>query len=614
MVTLETRSAHDPGDAPVPPVNGAHVDNAAATVGAPSVARGSHDLPFVADLNPSAPGFSGPQFIDHWAEVQPDAIALARPSGKTGSGEAAFEKVTFKTLAERIDLWAHAFAKEGLGAHDRAGVFITDGIDFVTAVYSLQKLGAVPVLIDPGMGAKNAIACIEEQKLRALVGVKKAHGLRLVFRKAFPVCSINVVTDGKWFFGAKGIWPMVHALPDATRSQPFERHQPAEKEPAVIVYTSGSTGVPKGVVYTHPMIGGQVNGVAQVGGFGPGETHVACFPGFALYAVATGMSVVFPQMDFRKPAKANPKHLLEAFDHFHAQSAFGSPALWETFSRHVASEKAELPRVRALFASGAAVQPSLLERLLPAVPAGDMFTPYGATESLPVAHISGRNILENTAEKTHQGAGTCVGEISPWMEVRIIKVTDAPIENWDDSLLVERGEVGEICAKGLVATEVYDQRPEHTAKAKIRDEDGRILHRMGDVGYLDADDNLWFCGRKTHRVETKNGTLWSVPVEAIFEQHASVRRAALTWIGDSAGGKPVAPQIPVVFVELEDGEKYSDKIDAELRELGEANAHTALIEHIAPLPKFPVDKRHNAKIEREKLAGKARELFAGSTR
>lgn len=611
MVTLETRQAQS--DAPhVPSLDGKSIATPLASDHQGAIARGRHDLPFVADLDPTTAGFSGPQFIEHWAQVQPDAMALARPSGKTGTGEAAFEKITFKTLAERIDLFAHAFAKEGLEAQDRAGVFITDGVDFVTVVYALQKLGAVPVLIDPGMGAKNAIACIEEQKLRALIGVKKAHGLRLVFRKAFPACAVNVVTDGKWFFGAKGIWPMVHALPDATRAQPFERHQPAENEPAVIVYTSGSTGIPKGVVYTHPMIGGQVNGVAQVGGFGPGETHVACFPGFALYAVATGMGVVFPQMDFRKPAKASPTRLLEAFDHFHAQSAFGSPALWETFSRHVAKEKAELPRVRALFASGAAVQPALLERLLPAVPAGDMFTPYGATESLPVAHISGRDILENTAEKTHQGAGTCVGEISPWMEVRIIKVTDAPIETWDDSLLVERGEVGEICAKGLVATEVYDRRPEHTAKAKIRDEDGRILHRMGDVGYLDDEGRLWFCGRKTHRVETKDETLWSVPVEAIFEQHPSVRRAALTWVGADDGSKPSAPQTPVVFVELEEGQKYTDKIDAELRELGEANAHTAAIEHLAPLQKFPVDKRHNAKIEREKLAAKAHELFGRS--
>jgi len=563
----------------------------------PEASAGAQGGPFadlIGGLDPRDDGFNASAFIDLFGDRQPSNVALAAAHGRGKDGEPQFRTRSFLELKERVHGYAQAFADQGLQPGDRAGVFITDGIEFVTVVYALQRLGAVPVLIDPGMGVPNMRACIREQKMRALIGVKKAHVLRLVFGKDFADVKVKVVTDAGWFFGAKGL----DKLYQKNAGVEFKAHTPKPGEPATIVYTSGSTGVPKGVVYTHAMMGGQVNGVREVGGFEPGEAHVACFPGFALYAVACGMTVVFPEMDFTKPAKADPSRIIEAMDKFEAHSAFASPALWETFSRAVVEHQHEFPRMRAFFASGAAVQPALLERLLPSIPNGNMYTPYGATESLPVAYIGGRQILEETAAQTAEGKGTCVGKIAPEMEVRIIRITDEPIAEMNDDLLLPPGEIGELAVKGLVVTEVYDQRPEHTAKAKMKDADGNVWHRMGDVGTVDAHNQLWFCGRKTHRVECQvdgaTKVLHSVPCEAIFERHDDVFRAALTWVGD----KP--HQTPVMCVELH-GDAKANLVD-ELKAEAAKFEHTACIEHILVHPKFPVDRRHNAKIEREKLS------------
>lgn len=577
-----------------------------ATLSQPRLTRPDSNEPrawLVPGLDPFADGFNVSQLISHWANVQPDTIALARPAGRTDDGHTRFTTFTFQKLDERCARAAHVLTREGLQPGDRVGLFVTDGVDFVTFVYALQRMGAVPVLIDPGMGPKNAVHCIAEQKLTGFIGVLKAHVLRVAFRRAFSSVKVAVLTGRGRFPGATHIARLVDDLPKDLRHAKFPTYPAKSDAPATIVYTSGSTGVPKGVVYTHGMMAAQVHGVARVGRFTAGETHVACFPGFALYAAGIGMRTVFPDMDFTKPKAARPAAVVDAIDAFDATTVFASPALWDTFSRAVVDEKIELPRVRALFSSGAAVPPALIERLLPAIPSGDLFTPYGATEALPIATASGREVLTKHAAKTRAGKGTCVGKVADDTEVRIIAITDAPIAELTNDLLLPANEIGEIVVTGPQVTKVYDQRKEETAKSKMGDSRGRTWHRVGDVGYLDDDGLLWFCGRKSHRVETKEGTLFSVPVEAIFERHPKVARAALTWIG----GRP--NQTPAVFVELVADERPTPALLDEIRAIGRAHETTAKITRVAFHPGFPVDRRHNAKIEREKLAVDAERQF-----
>jgi acyl-CoA synthetase (AMP-forming)/AMP-acid ligase II len=229
------------------------------------------------------------------------------------------------------------------------------------------------------------------------------------------------------------------------------------------------------------------------------------------------------------------------------------------------------------------------------------YTPYGATECLPVAVIESRE-LQRTREATEAGAGTCVGRAVEPNDVRIIRIDDAAIAAWSDDLVLPAGVVGEITVAGPTATDTYFNRDAATALAKIHearaDGTSRIVHRLGDVGYLDAEGRLWFCGRKSHRVRTRGGELYTEQVEPVFNVHADVLRTALVGVGASGA------QAPVLCVELRAGVGESEwaRIERELRELGRDHVHTAGIERFLRHPGFPVDIRHNAKIGREKLA------------
>lgn len=553
------------------------------------------------EIDPTALGYNSAQLLEHWARVQPEVVAVARADGRGPDGRSRFREITFGALNTLADNYAHAMTAQGVNAGDRVVLFITDPIELFAVVYACAKLQAVFVLIDPGMGVKSLLACVAEQKPSALVGVPKAHVLRAVFPRAFKTAKVRLLVGGRFFPGAKALGSLVAALPSVARDRPFPRDALDPTIPAAILYTSGSTGVPKGVVFTHAMMGGQQRAIRAMLDYRPGEAHVACFPPFALIAGSLGMSAVVPEMDPTKPAATDPERVLDAFRAYSATSGFASPALWDPFSRFLEDRGLTLPGVTRLATAGAPVPPALHERLLKALPDGDVFTPYGATEALPIAHIGGRQVLAETAALTRQGKGTCVGKPIHDVDVRVIRISDDPIERFSPELEVPRGIVGEICVRGAYISRRYDQRPEHNALSKMETDDGAWYHRMGDVGYLDDDGRLWFCGRKAHRVEREGAaTLFSVPVEALFEEHPSVFRAALAWVGERPR------QTPVVWVELLPGQRQTPELFRELRAIADGHELTRGIEHFRVHPGFPVDRRHNAKIERERLSAEAR--------
>lgn len=561
----------------------------------PSQPGGQH-LP----VNPNDPHFNMAELLEHWARVQPDSLAVAVGKGQAGDAVARFAERTFAELNTLANRYAHALQARGLQRGDRVLLFVTDPIEFFAWVFACCKCQVVFVLIDPGMGVKAMIRCVEEQKPKCMIGVAKAHVLRTLFPQAFKGCRLRFLVGGSFFPGAVSASRAIARLPEQAQNAPT-RSDASSEDIAAIFYTSGSTGFPKGVVFTHAMMGGQANAIGQLFDFRPGEAHVACFPLFALIAGSLGMSAVVPTMNVAKPADTAPQAVIAAFHHYRAKSGFGSPALWEPFSRFIEAAAGTeapvlLPDVTRLLTAGAPVSPALHERLLSALPHGDVFTPYGATEALPVAFIGGREVLTKTAERTRDGAGTCVGLPVSGVDVRIIDISDDVVDQFQEDMSLPAGEIGEIIVRGPLISRTYDQRPDATQLSKINAADGTYFHRMGDVGYLDDEGRLWFCGRKSHRVQQGDTLLFSVPCEAIAETHPQVYRAALVW----AGERP--EQTPVMCIELEKNVGASPRLLSEVKELLSAHTHTRMIDHVLSHPGFPVDRRHNAKIEREQLS------------
>jgi olefin beta-lactone synthetase len=247
-----------------------------------------------------------------------------------------------------------------------------------------------------------------------------------------------------------------------------------------------------------------------------------------------------------------------------------------------------------------------VKKLLPA--GGDMHTPYGATEALPVASISASEVLGETADRTRDGAGTCVGRRFPGIDWKVIRITDEPIATLADAEELPAGEIGELMVQGEVVTRQYVTRLDANPLHKVADGE-RTWHRMGDVGYCDEQERFWFCGRKAHRVQTAAGTLFTIPCEAITNNHPRVFRSALVGVG------PAGNQRPVLIVETWPDQPVTSPADraqllAEVRALAMAHPLTAGIRDFLHHPRFPVDIRHNAKIFREKLAHWAAETLA----
>jgi acyl-CoA synthetase (AMP-forming)/AMP-acid ligase II len=390
-------------------------------------------------------------------------------------------------------------------------------------------------------------------------------------------------------------------------ASPYQIQMLPRDEMAALMFTSGSTGISKGAVYTQGILCNQVHFLQEIYGFTPDDVDLATFPLFALFDVCLGMTAVIPDMDATKPAKADPRKLTEAINDNGATSMFGSPALIDTLSRWGVENSVTLPSLRMVLSCGAPARNDILQRFHRMLADNcEIFTPYGATEALPVSSIGSRMILGETAPITDSGGGTCVGMPITSVQLRIIRISDDAIPQWSDDLVVAGGEIGEITVKGPIVTREYYCRPESTMQAKIVD--GKdVWHRMGDLGRIDEQGRVWFCGRKSHRVVGENQTWFSIPCERVYNQHSHVFRTALAGIGEK--GK----QVPVICIELEKGvaEINTEKLIAELIEIGSKYPHTAAIKHFLIHPGFPVDIRHNAKISREKLSEWAAEKLKG---
>ena len=535
------------------------------------------------------------------ANLQPRRPAVICARGRNSQGEVAYEQLSFGELEEESNLLAIGLESIGIRRGVRTALMVPPSLDFFTLTFALFKVGAVPVLIDPGIGLANLRGCLAHAQPEAFIGVPKAHAARVLLGWARGSVRIKLTAGSRGFWGGHTLSGLRERTAAAqAASQAFIAIEPEADETAAILFTSGSTGAPKGAVYTHQMFGAQVEHIRQLYGIEPGETDLATFPLFALFGPALGMTAVVPEMDASRPAGVDPGNIVSAIRKFGITNMFGSPALINRVGRHGEKHNIKLPTLRRVISAGAPVPAKVLARFASMLSPGvQIFTPYGATECLPVASISSDEILNETRHRSDAGAGVCVGRVLPGVAAKVIRISDERIDAWSDALQLPPGEIGEIAVQAAHASRSYFNLPAATALAKIPDAaNGGFYHRMGDVGYFDPSGRLWFCGRKAHRVVTPMGTRFSIPCEGVFNVHPKVYRTAL--VGVETNGIVE----PVLCVELEAAARGESQevIREELRRLGAAHAHTRDIGTFLFHPAFPVDVRHNAKIFREKLA------------
>ena len=528
------------------------------------------------------------------AKLQPDTLAVAEQ--KSG------HQYTYRQLDDASDLIAKGLQAAGIGKGVRTVLMVTPGLDFFALVFALFKVGAVMVTIDPGIDTKQLGKCLAEAEPEAFIGIKKAHIARRVLGWARKTIKTNIIVDPgfipKVFYGRniKSLKQLKQSAADYTGPASIDTQA---DDTAAILFTSGSTGTPKGVVYTHANFNAQVATIKNLYNIQPGEIDLSTFPLFALFGPAMGMASIVPDMDFTRPGNVDPVKIFFAIEKYKVTTMFGSPALLNRIGHYGEQQHKKLPKMNRVLSAGAPVTASVMQRITDMLnDDAQVFTPYGATESLPVSSIGSDEVLGSTCQETEKGKGVCVGLPVENIDLTIISITDNVISSLQDDLVLEPNVIGEIVVRGPQVTKAYYARQRATEMAKIIDTDGSFYHRMGDTGYLDEQGRLWFCGRLTHCVVTDKETLFTIPCEGIFNTHAKVFRTAL--VGINSHGQT----LPVICVELEQGFKNENQeiITTELLKISAQFEQTKNIQHVLYHPAFPVDIRHNAKIGREKLA------------
>jgi acyl-CoA synthetase (AMP-forming)/AMP-acid ligase II len=545
------------------------------------------------------------------AASQPDRAAIKIPRGRSADGRLDYLVLSFRELDLEVDAWVAHLRQKGVAPGDRVLVMVRQGLPLIAAAFALFKLGAVPVIIDPGMGRKSFLACVARSRPRVLLGIPLAQIMSHLFRAPFATIEIRA-----WVSGSATARLASGSQPSALSSQPVASKA---SDLAAVLFTSGSTGAPKGVCYEHGMFDAQVRLVRDTYGITPGEVDLPMLPIFALFNPALGMTTVVPEIDPSRPAAVDPAKIVQAIQQEGVTTSFGSPTLWRKIFDYCLAHQIALPTIHRVLCAGAAVPASLWADAPRVLPNGELHSPYGATEVLPVATVSGDEVPPAAT------TGALLGRPLPANQVKIIALHDGPIASLAEVRELPAGEIGEIIVTGPTVTNAYDGLPEATALAKIQTPNpkgqtkneisnapdsfgvwrlesgisapsGAVWHRLGDAGYLDDTGRLWFCGRIAERVVTATSVMHTEPCEQVFRGYPGVERCALVGLGERGR------QLPALVVQAAASVPNRPRLAEELRALALLQPHTVAISQVFFHPSLPVDVRHNAKIHRLALA------------
>lgn len=518
------------------------------------------------------------------AETSPNDNALLLPNSDCTD----FRKISFKQLDRYSDAFGQHLENSGAIRGNTALVMVRPGLELIGIAFALLKKGIVPVLMDPGMGLRPFLQCIERTKPDYLIGITPAIILSKLLPKSFRSIKKNFwVKEGTL---QRTLSQLPNPSPDIFAAR--------KDDLAAILFTSGSTGPAKGVCYSYGIFSAQIERVRNQFGIEEGEVDLPMLPIFALFNPALGMTTVVPKMNPAKPAKANPKWIINCIKAAHVTNSFGSPVLWNKINQYAGDNNIVFPELKRVLIAGAAVPHKLVSSLKQKMPNGVIYTPYGATECLPVCGISDQEILSRNPS---EGTGTLLGKPVDGIEIKIIQPHEGIISSIQDIIEVKENNVGEIIIKGDIVTKEYYKLPEQTQSSKILD-NGELWHRIGDLGYRDEEGFLWFAGRKVERIITgENEIYYTDFVEKRVNQLDGIYRSAL--IPLTVNSK----LLPAIAVELYDTKalkkphrilEWDKKILAHLK----SDPITARIEHIFYWKQFPVDVRHNAKIHRRAMS------------
>ncbi len=487
------------------------------------------------------------------------------------------ERITsFGELQDQVTRAAALLRQAGLQPGDEVLVFQPMSEELYVALIALFRLGLVAMFIDPAAGIEHIERCCSLIPPKAFIGSLKAHALRL------PSPALRRIPR-KFVIGAH--LPGAVSWSDATRLEPYrEIFQANPDTPALLTFTSGSTGQPKAALRTHGFLLAQHRVLERTFGGKAGEVSLTTLPIFVLADLASGTTSLIAAGNLRKPGSIAADPVIRQIERYQPVRAGASPAFWERVVGYCQDHHRQLPHLRAIYAGGAPVFPRLLDNLQAIAPQAEITAVYGSTEAEPIAHAMRSELRTEDMSAMVQGKGLLAGTPTPELQVRVLRdqwgKTLAPYTAATfDAACLPAGSPGEIVVSGAHVLPGYLHGcGDEETKFRV---DGTLWHRTGDMGYFDAVGRIWLLGRCAARIEDQRGTLYPFTVECAVSSYPAVRHsAAAAFHGQRVLALEFAERIP------------SPDITAIRQTVAWAN-----FDDIRVYKHLPMDKRHNAKID-----------------
>ncbi len=510
--------------------------------------------------------------------------------------EAGRPPVGWDLLARRVEQLAAGLVAHGVRPGDRVALLVPPSADLTAAAYAVWRAGGVIVVADKGLGGVRMGRALRSARVDHVIGTPAGLALaRLVRLPGTRIAAGASSRAGRRALGARRTLADLARLGRTSAAAP----EPCPEAECAVVFTSGATGPPKGVVYRHRQVRAQLELLRSTYALTDADRFVAAFAPFALLGPALGIGSATPDVDITAPQTLTAATLAEAVEAVGATVVFASPAALRGVLASEAgltpAQRAALGGVRLLISAGAPVPATLLRAVRQVLPAAAAHTPYGMTEAMPVTDISLEQI-----EAAGPGNGVCVGRPLNGVDVAISPLTDL---GRADAAPTSVGEVtGEVCIRGAHVKDRYDALWA-TERHSSRD---RGWHRTGDVGHLDDTGRLWIEGRLGHLIVTARGVVTPVGPEQRVQTLPDVRAAAVVGVG------PVGNQ-QVVVVVVPEGRAPSHRAPTADLALTDTVRAVAGVEVAAVLvaADLPVDIRHASKVDRTRLAGWAASVLDG---
>ncbi len=536
-------------------------------------------------------------YLEKHLREYPERIALRwanRDSLKEWDGNPTtpikHDEISYKNFTYRINSFARGLTDIGIKKGDRVIIFLPMSLDMYTAMFAVQRIGAIAVFLDSWARSHHLGASAECVDPKAMISFKMAFDLvdQVPEFKSMPVRVLYGPGD-----------KFTHRFEDLLKKEKSEVCAVESEFTALITFTTGSTGKPKGANRTHRFLSAQHQALSHVIPYTDKDSDMPAFPIFSLNNLAAGVTTILPALDLSAPSERDSAILANQIINEKINCTTLSPSMLVGLAKFCKDKKIQLDKLRRVVTGGAPISKDDVKAFYEIAPQTELWILYGSTEAEPMAHIEGRDMLKENFNKDAEivEEGVNVGHISEDIDFKFIRIKDGPIElkngSWTD-VEVDKGHVGEfICTGDHVCREYYNN-PEAFKTTKIMDAQNRVWHRTGDLAYIDSDKNLWIVGRTNNAIERDREYLFPVRAEVLLKRLAFVYRCAFLGVPDTSLGEAT---YAVIELKAEQNVKSFD-FDSARKEIQRVFAKNKIpVDQIKFVHKVPMDPRHHSKVE-----------------